>query len=59
MVGVPLYTKPVTIDESKVAQSTKEAVVTQILADLEKAIANLPNDVYTGHAVSNAIGISA
>jgi len=58
--GVPLYTKPVTIDESKVEQSSKEAVVTQILADLEQAIANLPNDVYTGHAVkASALALKA
>jgi starch-binding outer membrane protein, SusD/RagB family len=52
--GVPLYTKPVTIEESQIAQSTKEAVVTQILADLDQAIANLPNTAYTGHAVKGS-----
>ena len=58
--GVPLYTKPVTIDESKVAQSTKDAVVTQILADIELAIASLPDNVYTGHAVkASALALKA
>ncbi len=53
--GVPLYTKPVTIDEAKVKQSTKEQVVTQILSDLDFAIANLPNVAYTdGHAVKGS-----
>ena len=52
--GVPLYTKPVTIEESIVEKSSKEVVVAQILSDLDQAIANLPNDVYTGHAVKGS-----
>jgi hypothetical protein len=51
--GVPLYTTPVSIEEATVAKSTKEQVYTQVLADLDFAIANLPNTDYSssGHAV--------
>lgn len=53
--GVPLYTTPVTIDEAKVKQSTKEEVITQVLKDLDDAIANLPDKAYTdGHAVKGS-----
>lgn len=52
--GVPLYTTPVTIAESQVKQSTKEVVVAQILQDVEKAVAGLPNTAYTGHAVKGS-----
>jgi hypothetical protein len=52
--GVPLYTKPPSIEESKVKQSTKDAVVNQILSDLDEAIANLPDIAYTGHAVKGS-----
>ena len=53
--GVPLYTKTVTIDEAKVKQSTKDEVITQVLADLDAAIANLPDKAYTdGHAVKGS-----
>jgi starch-binding outer membrane protein, SusD/RagB family len=54
--GVPLYTKqPASIDEAKVKQSTKEQVITQVLADLDFAIANLPDKAYTdGHAVKGS-----
>jgi starch-binding outer membrane protein, SusD/RagB family len=54
--GVPLYTTPVTIEESSVAKSTKEQVYTQVLADLDFAIANLPNTDYSrsGHAVKGS-----
>ncbi|MDN3690524.1 RagB/SusD family nutrient uptake outer membrane protein [Cyclobacterium jeungdonense] len=51
--GVPLYTEPVSAEEAKVAQSTKEQVFQQVLSDLDLAIANLPNSDYSseGHAV--------
>jgi starch-binding outer membrane protein, SusD/RagB family len=53
--GVPLYTAPVTIDEAKVAKSTKEQVVQQVISDLDFAIANLPNNAYAdGHAVKGS-----
>lgn len=53
--GVPLYTGPVTIEEAKVKQSTKEEVVNQILLDLDFAIANLPDKAYSsGHAVKGS-----
>lgn len=58
--GVPLYTTPVTIEEAKVKQSTKEVVVAQILQDLEKAIASLPDENYSGHAVkASALALKA
>lgn len=53
--GVPLYTKtPATIAAAEVKQSTKEEVVAQVLADLDSAIANLPNTAYDGHAVKGS-----
>ena len=53
--GVPLYTKsPATIAESAIKQSTKDVVVAQVLADLEVAIAALPNTTYSGHAVKGS-----
>src|SRR5690606_37856410 len=53
--GVPLYTEPVTIEESKVKQASKEMVTEQILSDLDFAIANLPNERYSdGHAVKGS-----
>ncbi|MCE5347202.1 MAG: RagB/SusD family nutrient uptake outer membrane protein [Bacteroidales bacterium] len=52
--GVPLYTKAPTIAESTIKQSTKEEVIDQVLADLEFAIAHLPNTLYSGHAVKGS-----
>lgn len=53
--GVPLYTSSVSIDEALVKQSTKEAVIAQVLTDLDFAIANLPDEPYTdGHAVKGS-----
>lgn len=54
--GVPLYTSPVTVEESKVPQSSKEEVMAQVLSDLEVAIASLPNTDYSsnGHAVKGS-----
>lgn len=54
--GVPLYTSAVTIDEAKVEQSSEDAVVAQVLDDLDFAIANLPNTDYSssGHAVKGS-----
>ncbi|MGR3303747.1 MAG: RagB/SusD family nutrient uptake outer membrane protein [Candidatus Scalindua sp.] len=53
--GVPLYTSSVSVDEAMVKQSSKEAVIDQVLADLEFAIANLPDVQYTdGHAVKGS-----
>lgn len=54
--GVPLYTKPVTIEDAKVKQSTREEVIAQVLADLDVAIASLPNTDYStnGHAVKGS-----
>jgi len=54
--GVPLITKSITIEEAKSKQATKEEVVTQVLADLDDAIASLPNTDYStaGHAVKGS-----
>lgn len=55
--GVPVYTKtPVTIEESKIKQSTRAEVIAQVLADLDVAIASLPNTDYSakGHAVKGS-----
>jgi len=53
--GVPLYTAPVTIDEAKVAKSTKAEVLDQVIDDLDFAIANLPDITFTdGHAVKGS-----
>lgn len=52
--GVPLYTTPVTIEESKVKQATKAEVVAQVLSDLDSAINGLPDESYSGHAVKGS-----
>jgi hypothetical protein len=53
--GVPLYTTSVTIESAKVKQSPKEEVIRQVIADLDFAIANLPDAAYTdGHAVKGS-----
>ena len=53
--GVPIYTKPVTIEEAKVKQSTKAEVIAQVISDLDFAIANLPDIAYTnGHPVKGS-----
>lgn len=53
--GVPIYTTPVTIEEAKIAKSTKEQVIQQVISDLDFAIANLPNTGYIdGHAVKGS-----
>jgi starch-binding outer membrane protein, SusD/RagB family len=49
--GVVVYTTPPTVEESKIAKSTQAEVITQIISDLDAAIAGLPNDAYNGHAV--------
>jgi len=50
--GVPLYTEPVTIEGAKIAKSTKAEIITQVLSDLDIAIAGLPDIAYSdGHAV--------
>ncbi len=52
--GVPLYTSLPLIEEAKVKQTSKSDVVAQILADLDDAIASLPNTPYKGHAVKGS-----
>ncbi len=53
--GVVMYTSPPTIEESRIAKSTKQEVVTQILSDLDAAIGFLPDVPYTdGHAVKGS-----
>ncbi|RIH63991.1 RagB/SusD family nutrient uptake outer membrane protein [Mariniphaga sediminis] len=59
--GIPLYKDtPANPDASKVAKSSQEEVYAFILEDLDFAIANLPDESYTGHAVKgSAQGIKA
>ena len=59
--GVPLYTKPVTLEEAAVPQSTKAAVIDQVLKDLDAAAGYLPAALYTtGHVVKGtAQGLKA
>jgi hypothetical protein len=52
--GVPLYTTPPTVSDANIAKSSKDVVVTQILADIELALASLPDQAYTGHAVKGS-----
>ncbi|MEX2592952.1 MAG: RagB/SusD family nutrient uptake outer membrane protein [Anditalea sp.] len=54
--GVPLYTTPVSAEEAKVKQSPREEVIAQVLADLDVAIATLPDTDYSssGHAVKGS-----
>lgn len=59
--GVPLNrTYPNTVDEVKIAKSSREEVYAFINEDLDFAIANLPDEKYNGHAVKgSAQGIKA
>lgn len=51
----PLILKKVSVDEYLAIKRTpKEVVVTQILKDLDDAIALLPDQIYTGHAVKGS-----
>lgn len=52
--GVPLYTKPVTLEEANVAKTPKAEVVEQVLKDLNDAIALLPATLYTSRAVKGS-----
>lgn len=50
--GVVLYkTAPASVDESKMKQSSAAEVLSFVNEELDFAIANLPNEVYDGHAV--------
>jgi len=59
--GVPLYKKfPATLEDAKIAKSSKEDVYAFIEEDLDFAIANLPDVKYNGHAVKgSAQGLKA
>ncbi|MEX2565667.1 MAG: RagB/SusD family nutrient uptake outer membrane protein [Cyclobacteriaceae bacterium] len=53
--GVILYTElPENVEESRIAKSSKEDVLNFIHQDLDFAIANLPNEPYSGHAVKGS-----
>ncbi len=53
--GVILYkTAPVTVDDAKVAKSSKEDVLTFVHEELDYAITNLPDVAYAGHAVKGS-----
>ncbi|QNL52270.1 RagB/SusD family nutrient uptake outer membrane protein [Olivibacter sp. SDN3] len=50
--GVVIYTHfPETLDEAKIAKSSREEVYALIEEDLQFAIAHLPDEKYSGHAV--------
>jgi len=59
--GVIIYDHfPKLLDDAKIAKSTKAEVYTFIEADLDFAIANLPDEKFNGHAVKgSAQGIKA
>lgn len=59
--GVVIYKNfPKTLEEAKIAKSSKEEVYAFIHEDLDNAIAILPDEKYNGHAVKgSAIGIKA
>lgn len=59
--GVVVYRNfPATLEEAKIARSSKEQVYEFIHEDLDFAIANLPDVKYNGHAVKgSAMGIKA
>ncbi|WP_316790898.1 RagB/SusD family nutrient uptake outer membrane protein [Pedobacter frigoris] len=53
--GVVLYkTNPKTVDEGKIAKSSKEEVLAFIHEDLDFAISNLQDVAYAGHAVKGS-----
>ncbi|PTT00939.1 RagB/SusD family nutrient uptake outer membrane protein [Pedobacter sp. HMWF019] len=53
--GIPLILHPYSVTDPLIKKSSKEAVVTQILGDLDWAISYLPDAVYTdGHVVKAA-----
>lgn len=53
--GVPLYTKPITLEEAAIPKSSKDVVLTQVLKDLDDAIGFLPAAQYlTGHVVKGS-----
>lgn len=55
--GVPLSTEPIeNLEDAKVAKSSKEAIIAQVISDLDFAIAQLPNTDYSssGHAVKGS-----
>ena len=52
--GVCLVTEPLTLDNMKMARSTKAEVLTQIYEDLDYAIANLPDKAYSGHVMKSS-----
>lgn len=47
-------TSPATVEESLIAKSPKEEVLTFVKEELDFAITNLPNTLYTGHAVKGS-----
>lgn len=51
---VVIYSAPPTIESSKIKQSSRREVLNFIHKDLDDAIANLPNNSYTGRIVKNS-----
>lgn len=53
--GVPLYRNfPATLEDAKIAKSTREQVYAFVEEDLNFAISNLPDEKYNGHAVKGS-----
>lgn len=51
--GVVIYDKVPSVLDSKIAQRTKDESLQYIIADLDFAIENLPDEIYSGHVVRN------
>ena len=51
---VPLITEPQSLENMKTPLSPKENVLKQMYEDLDFAIANLPDEAYTGHVIKAA-----
>jgi hypothetical protein len=49
--GVPLVLEPLTFENMRKPRNTKDEVLAKIYEDLDFAIANLPDEPYSGHAV--------
>ncbi|MCE5345763.1 MAG: RagB/SusD family nutrient uptake outer membrane protein [Bacteroidales bacterium] len=52
--GVPIITEPYTVGDELKMRSTQEEVIALVISDLDYAIANLDDVLYTGHAVKGS-----
>lgn len=51
---VPLVTSPLSVEEMNIPRTPKADVLSSMYEDLDYAIANLPDEVYDGHAVKSS-----